>query len=73
MRIKVSCPCYDAPRETINHSLRDCNFSHAVWFVVPLGLGVDLNFDEPVKDWLTSLLESKMVDFDAVLMLLWAL
>lgn len=73
MKIEVSCPHYDAPRETISHSLRDCSFSHVVWFVVPLGLGVDLNFDEPVKDWLTSLLESKMVDFDAVLMLLWAL
>lgn len=39
-----------------------------------LGLGVDLNSDEPVKDWMTSL-ENKMVDFDALflLMLLWAL
>lgn len=49
------------------------HFARAVWFASPLGVGRGDIGGESVKDWLQRVVESKGVDFDVVLMLLWPL
>ncbi|KAM0996520.1 hypothetical protein ACFX2C_006517 [Malus domestica] len=59
--------------ETAQHALRECHFAHAVWFASPLGVGRGDIRGAFMKDWLHSIVESKGVDFDVVLKLLWTL
>ncbi|XP_008387710.1 uncharacterized protein [Malus domestica] len=73
--LETSCPRCGAVEETAHHVLRDYNFSRAVWFTAPVGMGTFGSHDVSSKKWLFQICENKQVDFEVVLllMMIWAL
>lgn len=64
--LENSCPLCNMEGKTTNHVLRECSFSHAVWFTAPLGLGLVLHSHGSIKEWLYRLVEEKQVNMDVV-------